>query len=181
MPLWRSDYPYKPISQQGETYGLSLWIPYYGTAINSLDPYIFRSQMTPAVGFGLDHQQIEGQHPIAIHLLKQWREVVDYFYADFNPLTPYSLDSNNWMAWQWNRQEEGSGVIEVFRRDSSPFPTAQLKLHGLDPAAHYSVTNLDSSQSTEFTGKVLMEQGLPVTLQNQPASALLMYRKNAQK
>ncbi len=166
VPLWRSDYPYKPISQQGETYGLSLWIPYYGTAINSLDPYIFRSQMTPAVGFGLDHKQIEGQHPVAIHLLKQWREVVDYFYADFTPLTPYSLDSNSWMAWQWNRHDEGSGVIEAFRRESSPFPTAQFKLRGLDPSAHYSVTNLDSSQSTEFTGKVLMEEGIPVTLQS---------------
>ena len=32
VPLWRSDYPYKPISQQGQTYGLSLWIPYFGTA-----------------------------------------------------------------------------------------------------------------------------------------------------
>ena len=73
VPLWRSDYPYKPISQQAETYGLSLWIPFYGTAVNSLDPYIFRSQMTPALGFGLDHEQIEGQHPAAIHLLQQWR------------------------------------------------------------------------------------------------------------
>jgi alpha-galactosidase len=181
VPLWRSDYPYKPISQQGETYGLSLWIPYYGTAINSLDPYFFRSQMTPALGFGLDHQQIEGQHPIAIRLLKQWREVVDYFYADFIPLTAYSLDSNNWMAWQLNRQDEGTGVIEAFRRESSPFPTAQLKLRDLDPVAHYSVTNLDSSQSTTITGKVLMEEGLPVTLQSQPAAALFMYRKSAQK
>ena len=118
---------------------------------------------------------------MALHLLRQWRQVADYFYADFTPLTPYSLDSSNWMAWQWNRQDEGTGVIEAFRRESSPFPTAQLKLRGLDPLAHYSVTNLDSSQSTEFTGKVLMEEGLPVTLQSQPASALLTYRKRAQK
>ncbi|WP_158750428.1 alpha-galactosidase [Acidobacterium sp. S8] len=181
VPLWRSDYPYKPISQQAETYGLSLWIPFYGTAINSLDPYIFRSQMTPALGFGLDHQQIEGQHPIAVHLLKQWRDIVDYFYANFIPLTPYSLESSTWMAWQWNRPEDGSGVIEVFRRENSPFTTAQFKLQGLDPAAHYSVKNLDSPASTEFTGKVLMQEGLAVTLQDQPASALLMYRKSAKK
>jgi hypothetical protein len=84
------------------------------------------------------------------------------------------------MAWQWNRQDEGTGVIEVFRREGSPFTTAQLKLRGLDPAAHYSVKNLDSLQSTEFTGKVLMEEGLPVTLQSQPDSALLMYRRSAQ-
>jgi alpha-galactosidase len=137
--------------------------------------------MTPALGFGLDHDQIEGQHPVAIHLLKQWGEVADYFYADFTPLTPYSLENNTWMAWQWNREDEGTGVIEAFRRESSPFTTAQLKLRGLDPAAHYTVKNLDSSQSTEFSGKALMEEGLSVTLRDQPASALLTYRRIAQK
>jgi alpha-galactosidase len=181
VPLWRSDYPYKPISQQGETYGLSLWDPFYGTAINSLDPYIMRSQMTPALGFGLDHQQIEGQHPAAIHLLQQWRQVADYFLADFIPLTPYSLDDNAWIAWQWNRQDGDAGVVQAFRRETSPFPTAQLKLRGLDPLAHYDVTNLDSSKSMEYTGKVLMDEGLPVTLPSQPASALLMYKKSASK
>jgi hypothetical protein len=60
-------------------------------------------------------------------------------------------------------------------------PPAQLKLRGLDPGAHYTVTNLDSSQSTEFSGKVLMEDGLLLTLQDQPASASLTYRKIAQK
>jgi alpha-galactosidase len=181
VPLWRSDYPYKPISQQGETYGLSLWIPYYGTAVNSLDPYIFRSQMAPALGFGLDHNQIEGQQSVAIHLLEQWRGVADYFYGDFTPLTPYSLKNTEWMAWQWNRPEEGTGMIEAFRRESSPFTTSQLKLRGLDPGAHYTIRNLDSSQSTEFSGKALMEEGLSVTLQDQPASALLTYSKIAQK
>jgi alpha-galactosidase len=181
VPLWRSDYPYKPISQQSETYGISLWIPYYGTAVNSLDPYIFRSQMTPALGFGLDHNQIEGQQPVAIRLLKQWGDVVDDFYADFIPLTPYSLENTEWIAWQWRRADEGTGVIEAFRRESSPFTTTQLKLRGLDPGANYTVENLDSLQSAEFSGKVLMEEGLSVTLRDQPASALLRYRKIAQR
>jgi hypothetical protein len=85
------------------------------------------------------------------------------------------------MAWQWNRSDDGTGVIEAFRRESSPFTTAQLKLRGLDPAAHYTVKNLDSSQPTEFSGRVLMEEGLAVTLRDQPASALLTYRKIPQK
>ena len=179
VPLWRSDYPYKPISQQGQTYGLSLWIPYFGTAINSLDPYAFRSQMTPAVGFGLDHEQLSGQHQAATRLLGQWRQVVSYYYGDFTPLTPYSMESNAWLAWQWNLADEGTGVIEAFRRENSPFTNAQFKLRGLDPTARYIVRDLDSLQSTEFSGKVLMETGVPISLRNQPASALLMYRKSA--
>ena len=53
-----------------------------------------------------------------------------------------------------------------------------FKLRGLDPTARYIVRDLDSLQSTEFSGKVLMETGVPISLRNQPASALLMYRLN---
>ena len=54
VPLWRSDFAYEPSSMQQFTYGLSLWIPYFGTGFNSVDPYVFWSQMTPALGIGLD-------------------------------------------------------------------------------------------------------------------------------
>ena len=180
VPLWRSDYPYKPISQQGQTYGLSLWIPYFGTAINSLDPYIFRSQMTPGLSFGMDHAQISGQRKVIQRMFDQWKEAVDFFYGDFVPLTPYSVETTAWMAWQWNRPELGTGIIQAFRHEDSPFVTAQLKLRGLYPDARYVVKNLDSSELTEATGKSLMEEGLAVTLRNQPASALLMYKKSIQ-
>jgi hypothetical protein len=30
------------------TYEMSLWIPYFGTGINTSDTYTFRSQMAPA-------------------------------------------------------------------------------------------------------------------------------------
>lgn len=179
VPLWRSDYPYKPISQQAQTYGLSLWVPYYGTAVNSLDPYTFRSQMTPALGFSMDHEQISGKREMAEQLLGQWREIAQLYFGDFIPLTPYSVSSDSWMAWQWNRPEGDRGVVEVFRRETSPFTTAQFKLRGLDPGARYIFTNLDSAESTEFSGKVLMESGLLVALKTQPASCLLTYKKVA--
>ena len=180
VPLWRSDYPYKPISQQNETYGLSLWVPYFGTAINSLDPYTFRSQMTPAVGFGMDHEQIRGDREIIQRLFGQWSKIVGFYYGDFVPLTSYSTESTTWTAWQWSRPEAGTGVIQAFRREDSPFITGQFKLRGLDPNASYIVDNLDSMQSTEWSGKALMEEGLPITLKDRPASALLMYRRNAE-
>ena len=54
VPLWRSDYPFEPAAMQDQTYGMALWIPYFGTAVNSDDPYVFRSQMVPAVGIGVE-------------------------------------------------------------------------------------------------------------------------------
>jgi Glycosyl hydrolase family 36 C-terminal domain len=55
--------------------------------------------------------------------------------------------------------------------------SANFKLHGLDAAGRYSVTNLDLPGSTEMTGHDLMERGLLVSLQKQPDSALITYRK----
>src|ERR1700685_17757 len=52
VPLTRSDYllePAEPISQQMQTLGMAQWIPYFGTGVSGLDPYVFRSQMTPGV------------------------------------------------------------------------------------------------------------------------------------
>jgi alpha-galactosidase len=177
VPLWRSDYPYKPTSQQGQTYGLALWVPFFGTAINSLDPYVFRSQMTPGLGFGMDHEQIQGQHDIMERLLAQWKEVSGFYYGDFAPLTPYSMDSTAWMAWQWSQPQSGTGVVQAFRHVDSPFVTSQFKLRGLDPDARYAVKDLDSMQTKEASGKSLMTDGLAITIQNQPGSALLMYSK----
>ncbi len=176
VPLWRSDYPYKPISQQGQTYGLALWVPYFGTAVNSVDPYFLRSQITPAVGLGLTPQQLAGSEKTLQALLAQWRALADLYYSDFHPLTPYSQDSSTWMAWQFGRPEQGTGVVQAFRRENSPFFSAQLKLHGMDPAARYVVKNVDTAQETEFTGRQLMEEGLPVSIREQPGAVLLMYR-----
>src|SRR6185437_751862 len=80
VPLWRSDHPFDAVSQQGQTYGLSLWVPYFGTAINSSDPYLFRSQMTPAVSLGLAPKKIDTDKQALLRLLAQWREVAGLFY-----------------------------------------------------------------------------------------------------
>jgi alpha-galactosidase len=178
VPLDRSDYLYKPISQQGHTYGLSLWVPFYGTALNSIDPYTFRSQMAPAISLGLDPAQMaSGLQPLK-RLLAEWREIADSYPSDFIPLTPYSMDSNAWVAWQFNRPQAGTGAIQAFRRENSPFFAAQFKLRDLDAAASYVVKNVDTSQEVEFSGKELMEKGLSISVRDKPGAVIFMYRKS---
>jgi alpha-galactosidase len=70
-------------------------------------------------------------------------------------------------------------MIQAFRREDSPFFTAQFKLRGMDPSAHYVVKNLDTEQELEFTGKQLMEEGLPVSIHDRPGAVILMYKKTA--
>ena len=42
VPLLRSDYIFEPIGQQGHTYGLAQWLPFFGTGAKS------RSTPTPS-------------------------------------------------------------------------------------------------------------------------------------
>ena len=175
VPLWRSDLAYEPSSMQQFTYGLSLWIPYFGTGFNSVDPYIFWSQMTPAPGIGLDVARVEADSRQLQRLIGEWRSVAPLYYGDFWPLTPYSTGSTAWMAWQFDSPRAVQGTIQAFRRAESPFETARFHLRGLLPRATYVMKDLDSGNESEYTGKELMETGLEVAIRNRPGVAILAY------
>lgn len=174
VPLWRSDHAFEPVSMQAETYGMALWIPYFGTAINSSQPYVFRSQMTPASSWSLEPENEEGYGRL-IGLLKQWRELSGFYYGDYYPLTEYSLDHSAWMGWQFNRPGRGDGMVQAFRREKSPFVAAKFKLRGLKPQARYTVKDLDSRRAVELTGRDLMDDGLPVAIPETPGARILVY------
>jgi alpha-galactosidase len=175
VPLWRSDYPFEPTAMQDQTYGIALWIPYFGTAVNSDDPYVFRSQMVPGVGIGVEPDSKEINYERLLRLLAQWRTVANDYYGDFYPLTSYSTANDVWMAWQFDRSDSGEGVIQTFRRPESPFESARFKLRGLHPRARYTLRDLDESQQTQMTGKELMDSGLLVSIKERPGAALITY------
>jgi alpha-galactosidase len=87
------------------------------------------------------------------------------------------LDLGNPLAWQFNRPEVGSGIVQAFRRADSIYRSAQLQLRGLDPAATYEVTDLDAHRPARVPGHELPEPGLIVELPDRPAAALLTYRR----
>ena len=180
VPLTRSDYllePGEPISQQMQTLGMAQWIPYFGTGTSGIDPYVFRSQMTPGVITTWDLRRKESDTDMMRTLIKQWRTVSPNYYGDFYPLTSYSLRNDVWAAMQFDRPEVGEGFVEVFRRSQSSYETARFKLQGLDPLARYIVTNLDLSASQEFSGQELIDRGLEIQLKHAPQAALVTYRR----
>jgi len=176
VPLWRSDHAYEPASMQLLTYGLAFWAPYFGTAFNSVDPYIFRSQMTPATAVGLEPGRIQDGYAKVRRLVDQWRQVAPNFYGDYYPLTPYRTESTEWIAWQFDRPEQHEGMVQAFRRPDSAFETARFRLRGLSPTSRYQVRDLDSATSTEYSGRDLHETGLPVTIPSKPGAVILTYK-----
>ncbi len=177
VPLLRSDYIFDPVGEQCHTYGLASWLPFYGTGFIKFDTYIFRSTMCPNTTLGPDVRRTDIDWPLLRKLIGEWRQVVDYYYGDFYPLTKYSLEYDQWMAWQFDRPDLGAGMVQAFRRPNSAYELARFKLQGLDPEARYKVSSFDSKETIEATGKDLMETGYLVTLRMQPEAAVIVYKR----
>jgi hypothetical protein len=112
-------------------------------------------------------------------LYQQWLELVPCMLGDYYPLTPYRIEDDQWMAWQFDLPEEGRGMVQVFRRAGSPYESARFALRGLDEAATYAVKDADTGQTTEYTGKDLMDKGLLASCPAQPQALLLSYQRAA--
>src|ERR1019366_10254798 len=102
-------------------------------------------QVTPAAGIELSLGLIPEQRERLLRLLGQWKEMANFYYGDFYPLTDYSTEESAWMGWQFARSDNSEGMVQVFRRKNSPYETAHMKIRGLDPKARYIVSNADTA------------------------------------
>ncbi|MBX7259319.1 MAG: alpha-galactosidase, partial [Candidatus Hydrogenedentes bacterium] len=186
IPLLRSDYqafnghPQWAIGNQGHTYGIASWIPYFGEGgyVNPVNTvYSIRSYFTPALGLIADVRSPDMDWELYRTMIAQWRQAAGCYLGDYYPLTPYSLDETKWLAWQFNRPEQGDGVIQAFRRKRTENDTLQVKLCGLEAEATYLVTDFDTNVTLESKGRELMDTGYSIKLDGMPASALLHYQK----
>ena len=73
---------------------------------------------------------------------------------------------------------EGQGLVQAFRRPASQTAAITFKLHGLEPQANYTLTNIDGLPVAKMTGQQLMNDGLPITLDKKPDVAVIRYHKD---
>ncbi len=177
VPLLRSDWLIEPVSQQGHSYGIAFWMPFYGTGTNATEPYAFRSHMCPHMTGCWDVRREDLDYDTIRRLVAQWQDVAPCYLGDYYPLTSYSLADDVWMAWQFDRPDLGRGMVQVFRRAESIYEAARLPLYGLEPDAEYKVTDLDEGSARRMTGRELMGDGVPVRVDRRPAAVLITYRR----
>jgi alpha-galactosidase len=177
VPLLRSDYIFDWVGEQCHTYGIASWIPYWGTGFIDFDTYGVRSCLGLDTTLGCDARRKDLDWDLLRKLTAQWRALAPNFYGDYYPLTPYSLDEDIWMAWQFNRPETGEGMVQAFRRKDSVYESARFRLRELDSDARYVVTDVDEDRPHEMTGQELMANGLLVTIANAPGAVVTTYRR----
>jgi len=206
VDLSRADYTVAPdsdpIGNQVSTEGLAYWRPHFGTIlqIRAQDNYHFLSGSSSGLAFALFNVSgtreeigtfIPPNFPFdwlrtEIANLKRLRP---YYYGDYYPLLPCSskADCNpdaselsaafEWAAWQFNRPEEGDGMIQAFRRTKNDDSRKILRLRGLDPRASYKISDLDAGVLITTSGNELMHHGLPVKIGAKPGAAVILYKK----
>jgi alpha-galactosidase len=173
VPLLRSDFQFgheATLPNQGHTYGISSWIPYYGSGCYFTDKYSARSYIMPCSGFA-------GTNAETKRAYEECRRVAPFMLGDFYPQTAYTLQPGDWIAWQFDRPDLDGGVLQAFRRDKTEAPTQVFRLRALKPSAKYEITDLDGGPARTFTGKELMEDGLAVEIAAKPGAAVIFYSR----
>ncbi|MDO5309543.1 MAG: alpha-galactosidase [Planctomycetia bacterium] len=178
VPLLRSDWLLEPTSQQVHSYGIALWIPLFGTGTRAFDDYKNRSIFVPYLNYCYDVRRDDSDWDNVRSNLKIWREnVAPYFVGDYYPLTSISSASDAWMGWQYNLEEEGKGVIQMFARPDTTIVSQRFKLHGLDSSATYRFSDVDSDATFELSGEELMTKGLVIEIDSAPTAKVINYQK----
>jgi alpha-galactosidase len=184
VPFLRSDYIFDPLANQCHSYGLAFWLPYNGTGTGprQFSLYELRSNMScPKQTPCWDLRERGLPYAVLRKAVREWRSYADDYLGDFYPLTPYSLEREAWMAWQFDQPEKRKGVVQAFRRDASIYETARVKLHGLEPRARYRVTDLDATgPAKEYSGEELMSRGLALSIAEMPGATVLTYQAVAE-
>ncbi|MCJ7738105.1 MAG: GH36 C-terminal domain-containing protein, partial [Anaerolineae bacterium] len=181
--LHKTDYDYDDLqAKQAFHHSLSSWLPYFGAPVapaDAVDTYAFRSALAPMTALGYDLRRRDIDWRPLKELTEEWRCVfgTGCFYGDYYPLTTHNRQLDRWIAWQFNRPEQGDGTIQAFRREECDEPAKSFRLGGLDLIAQYDVRNLDVDGSTRISGKDLMENGLAVEITDKPGAAVILYQR----
>ncbi len=187
VPLWRSDLQcpanYCIEDTQAHNMQFSTWMPYSGTGSGRDwgDSYRIRSAYAGALTTNYTFSEkdsfgSEEQIKWIKKYLNEYLKIREYFYADFYPLTDSIESEFSWNASQFNRPENGDGMVQAFRHAKSPFAAANFKLHGLDSAKTYSITDLDDESCCEVSGEELINIGLNIKIDAPRNAKIFVYK-----
>ncbi len=178
VPLLRSDYIMEPIGNQCHTWALSEWFPFYGTGTSKTSDYEIISVLCPSFTACFDQRDDNLDWQRIQQIIEQRKLYAESYYGDYYPLTPYSLEKNVWLAWQFNLPSKGTGFVQAFRREKSDTKYMRLPLQGLELKSRYLILPLQkNAQPLTLTGKELMEYGIPITLPDKPSATIITYKK----
>lgn len=191
MPLWRSDAqcPSNCSAEmtQLQNMNYAAWMPYSATGANRTwcDDYKIRSAYAGALSTNyLNNVRLPLENDLERLLwlkarMEEYLRVRPYFYEDFYPLTDQVKADLAWCASQYHRPSQNDGIVQVFKRENSPYLSALFRLKGLEPAKTYTFSDADDETARwAYSGQQLMEEGFEVTIRSAPTAKIYFYRES---
>lgn len=189
IPLWRSDYQcpanHDIVGAQCHTAALSSWMPYHGTSVGRIiDLYRFRSCYTTALGNNFIFSAKDNINDISeekIELIRrmnaEYKRIREITECDYYPLTSPSADKGQWCVMQFDSPEKGEGVILAYRREKSPYTTANFMLGNIEYDCDYEFTDADNGEKEIISGKELNANGFTITMTEKRMARVLFVKK----
>lgn len=188
MPLTRSDYQcganHLTEGTQCHHLNYNLWMPFSGCGTGRVyDTYRIRSAYSPTLraDYAFSKREVFGKDAEKMNWLKEHLEeylkIRPYMSEDFYPLTQVSDRTDVWCAAQFDRPLYNDGIVQVFRREKSPYETACFTLYGIDKTCDYIFMDADDNSEIIISGSKLVERGFEVTLENKRSSKIYFYKR----
>lgn len=188
IPLWRSDYQcpanFLPEGSQCHNLAFNAWMPFSGTGSGRMyDTYRFRSSYSPALttNYTFSERETFGDSSEKMIWLKkqleEYLKVRPFMSEDFYPLTEVSDRKDIWSAAQFDRPEQNDGIVEILRRENSPYEIAKFSLYNIDKTCNYIFTDADNNCETLVSGNELCENGFTIEMKEKRSAKLFFYKK----
>lgn len=189
IPLWRTDGTINPLlnkdfnqaalQNQVMTAGLSRYVPFSASGQMGATPYLFRSGFNGGISFAEDVRPAEYPLELLKKAIAEGKRIRKYYFGNFYPLTPVTLDTAEWCVIQYHLTKEDKGMIMAFRRPQSGIPAFELTgLREIVAGSNYRVTmypGYEALPSKTMSGKELLRLKPEIT--ELPGSFLIEYEK----
>lgn len=187
ITLWRTDYAcpanFRIEGVQNHHINFNTWVPYTGTGAGRfLDEYRIRSSYSSSMttNFFFSKSEPSDYSDEDIKLMRKYIDeylsIRPFFYEDIYKLTDTTGNPDTWCAVQFDRPSEKDGIVQVFRRESSPYETATLAVKGIDIDCNYTFTDIDGEDEFTVSGKELIEIGLTITVSEKRKAKIYCYK-----
>jgi hypothetical protein len=92
------------------------------------------------------------------------------------PVTPY-FNQSPWLVLEYASPDKKSDVATLFRTSNLEDPVYHFVPRGLDASVTYKVTFENRSETVELSGIQLMTVGIPVRLETNGTSEMLLFER----
>ncbi|MBQ7910172.1 MAG: alpha-galactosidase [Clostridia bacterium] len=160
------------------TQALFAWFPYFKNESYQISLYKLRMNYAPFCLLKLPSAlNKDNDWALMRQAYAEYDTIRDYFYGDFYALTEWTSNSNRWDARMFFVPEEGEGYAFIACQQNASSKTNTVKLKGLDPDKQYTLKDFDGLVDLTADGKTLMEQGITVTVPEQPYAVIVLIQE----